>query len=62
MNCPTTNAALVRNKCISNFKIYYKTIEKTGYIADSVGLACILTARNGAKGATIARICADVVG
>ena len=24
-NCPTTNAALVRNKCIRNSKIYYKT-------------------------------------
>ena len=35
-------------------------MEKTGDIADLVGLACVLAARNGANGNTPARICADM--
>ena len=34
-------------------------MEKTGYMTDLVGLACVLTARNGANRKTPARICAD---
>ena len=35
MNCPTTNAALVRNKCISNFKIYYNNKQLDNTIIES---------------------------
>ena len=47
------------NNCLYTFGLYYKTMKKTGNITDLVGLACVLSARNGANRKIPARICAD---
>ena len=47
------------NNCLYTFGLYYKAMKKTGNITDLVGLACVLSARNGANRKIPARICAD---
>ena len=49
------------DKCKFIFGFYYKITDRTEDIAGLVGLAWVLTARNGANKETTARICADVV-
>ena len=50
------------DKCKFILGFYYKITDRTEDITGLVGLAWVLTARNGANGEMTARICADVVG